>query len=103
MRYLPLSNANRTEMLAAVGVQSMDDLFTEIPKAAREAARFDLPNTQGELEVERHMAALAAKNVAMSAAPSFLGCGNYRHHTPAALDYIIHRGEFLTAYTPYQP
>ncbi len=103
MRYLPLSNANRTEMLAAVGVQSMDDLFTEIPKAAREAARFDLPNTQGELEVERHMAALAAKNVAMSAAPSFLGCGNYRHHTPAALDYIIQRGEFLTAYTPYQP
>jgi glycine dehydrogenase subunit 1 len=90
-------------MLAAVGVKSVDDLFAEIPAAARAAARFDLPNTQGELEVERHMARLAAKNLPMSDAPSFLGCGNYRHHTPASLDYLIQRGEFLTAYTPYQP
>ena len=103
MRYLPLSDANRADMLNAVGVKSIDDLFAEIPAAARAAARFTLPNTQGELEVERHMAALAGKNLTMGDAPSFLGCGNYRHHTPASLDYLIQRGEFLTAYTPYQP
>ncbi|MBM3512838.1 MAG: aminomethyl-transferring glycine dehydrogenase subunit GcvPA [Alphaproteobacteria bacterium] len=103
MRYLPLSDANRRDMLAAVGVKSIDDLFADIPAAARAAARFELPNTQGELEVERHMSKLAAKNLPMSDAPSFLGCGNYRHHSPASLDYLIQRGEFLTAYTPYQP
>jgi len=103
MRYLPLSESNRREMLTAIGVNTVDDLFVDIPASARSKAKFDLPNSASEIEVERFMSALAAKNLNAQSAPSFLGAGNYRHHTPASLDYIIQRGEFLTAYTPYQP
>jgi glycine dehydrogenase subunit 1 len=103
MRYLPLSDDNRRDMLAAIGTPSLDDLFVDIPAAAKAKAQFDLSNSKSEMEVERMLSALAAKNINASQAPSFLGAGNYRHHTPASLDYIIQRGEFLTAYTPYQP
>ncbi|MDX2143981.1 MAG: aminomethyl-transferring glycine dehydrogenase subunit GcvPA [Rhodospirillaceae bacterium] len=103
MRYLPLSDENRRDMLAAIGVGSVDELFADIPAAAKAKANFSLPNTQSEIEVERILSAMAAKNLNAASAPSFLGAGNYRHHTPASLDYIIQRGEFLTAYTPYQP
>ena len=57
----------------------------------------------GELEVERALARMAAKNVAAGSVPFFLGGGAYRHHVPAAVDHLIQRGEFLTSYTPYQP
>ncbi|MSO97270.1 MAG: aminomethyl-transferring glycine dehydrogenase subunit GcvPA [Rhodospirillaceae bacterium] len=103
MRYLPLNDANRADMLAAIGVKSVDDLFADIPAPAKAKAVFDLSNSMSEIEVERVLSNLAAKNLNASTAPSFLGAGNYRHHTPASLDYIIQRGEFLTAYTPYQP
>jgi glycine dehydrogenase subunit 1 len=103
MRYLPLTDTNRADMLTAIGAKSVDDLFCDLPKAALDTADFDLPNTQSEMEVERVLGAMAAKNLNCGQAPAFLGAGNYRHHTPAALDYIIQRGEFLTAYTPYQP
>ncbi len=63
----------------------------------------DLPMHASELAVERHMTALAKKNLAAGDAPFFLGCGAYRHHVPASVDHLIQRGEFLTAYTPYQP
>jgi len=103
MRYLPISEANRREMLDVIGAPSVDALFRDLPNNALAAARFDLPNTMSEIEVERALSAMAARNVNCAATPAFLGCGNYRHHTPASLDYIIQRGEFLTAYTPYQP
>ncbi len=106
MRYLPLTDQDRRAMLADIGVGSVDDLFVDIPQAARLGDRPDaiaLPDHQGELEVERAFAAFAAGNLSAAQAPSFLGAGAYRHHTPAALDYLIQRGEFLTAYTPYQP
>ncbi|MDX2221330.1 MAG: aminomethyl-transferring glycine dehydrogenase subunit GcvPA [Rhodospirillaceae bacterium] len=103
MRYLPLSEAHRAEMLAAIGANSVDALFADVPATARSDRPFDLPFGAGEIEVERFLGAMAAKNLNMGQAPAFLGCGNYRHHTPASLDYIIQRGEFLTAYTPYQP
>ncbi|MGE4063300.1 MAG: aminomethyl-transferring glycine dehydrogenase subunit GcvPA [Rhodospirillaceae bacterium] len=103
MRYLPLSDTNRRDMLAQIGVGSVDELFRDLPKKALASARFDLPKTMSEIEVERALGAMAAKNMNCAASPAFLGCGNYRHHTPASLDYIIQRGEFLTAYTPYQP
>ena len=104
MRYLPLTDADRGEMLAAIGAKSIDDLFVDVP----EAARFDgpipgLPLHASELAVERHMTALAKKNLAAGDGPFFLGCGAYRHHVPASVDHLIQRGEFLTAYTPYQP
>jgi glycine dehydrogenase subunit 1 len=103
MRYLPLTASDRAEMLAAVGVDSIDALFAEVPPAARLDGLVDLPRGQGELEVERAIAALASKNLAAGAAPFFVGAGAYRHHVPAAVDHLIQRGEFLTSYTPYQP
>jgi glycine dehydrogenase subunit 1 len=103
MRYLPLTASDRAEMLAAVGVNSIEALFAEVPPAARLDGFVDLPRGQGEIEVERAIAALASRNLAAGAAPCFLGAGAYRHHVPAAVDHLIQRGEFLTSYTPYQP
>jgi glycine dehydrogenase subunit 1 len=103
MRYLPLTPVDRRDMLAAIGVESIDDLFTDVPEPARRAGLVDLPLAQGELEVERALSRMAAKNVAAGSAPFFIGGGVYRHHVPAAVDHLIQRGEFLTSYTPYQP
>jgi glycine dehydrogenase subunit 1 len=103
MRYLPLTDADRAKMLAAIGVQSIDALFADVPAAARHEGLLDLPLAMGELEVERRLGAIAAKNTSAGAVPFFLGGGAYRHHIPAAVDHLIQRGEFLTSYTPYQP
>jgi glycine dehydrogenase subunit 1 len=103
MRYLPLTGADRQEMLAAIGVPSVDALFRDVPEAARFSGRFDLPAHKSEMEVERIVAGMAAKNLPAGSAPSFLGAGAYRHHVPATVDHLIQRGEFLTSYTPYQP
>jgi glycine dehydrogenase subunit 1 len=103
MRYLPLTESDRRAMLAKIGVPSVDSLFRDVPEAARRAGTVDLPPFQGELAVERAIAALAAQNLSPSRAPCFLGAGAYRHHVPAAVDHLIQRGEFLTSYTPYQP
>lgn len=102
MRYLPLNNADRQAMLKEIGAANIDDLFADVPADALNAT-FDLPDHQGELEVERALAAMAAKNRAAGAGPFFVGCGAYKHHIPATVDHIIQRSEFLTAYTPYQP
>ncbi len=103
MRYLPLTEADRTQMLALIGAKSIDDLFTDVPKSALLKNLIDLPRAQGELEVHRHMQALAEKNIPAGRTAFFLGAGAYRHHVPASVDHLIQRSEFLTAYTPYQP
>lgn len=104
MRYLPLTGHDRQDMLAAIGVHSIDDLFADVPAAARLAGPIaGLPNHASELAVERHMTKLARQNMVAGEVPFFLGCGAYRHHVPASVDHLIQRGEFLTAYTPYQP
>ncbi len=103
MRYLPLTEADRRAMLKTIGAGSIEDLFRDVPESARLTGAIDLPGQAGELEVERAIGALAAKNLSPETAPSFLGAGAYRHHIPAAVDHLIQRGEFLTAYTPYQP
>ena len=104
MRYLPLTAADRTEMLGVIGATSVDDLFADVPAAARLSGPIaGLPLHASEMAVERHMGALAAKNIAAGSVPFFLGAGAYRHHIPASVDHLIQRGEFLTAYTPYQP
>jgi glycine cleavage system P protein (glycine dehydrogenase) subunit 1 len=103
MRYLPLTPRDRGEMLARIGVPSIDALFAEVPQAARLDGLVDLPRAIGEIEVERAIAAMASRNLAAGAAPFFVGGGAYRHHVPAAVDHLIQRGEFLTSYTPYQP
>ena len=103
MRYLPLTPDDRSAMLAAIGVTSIDDLFVDVPQAARRDGFVDLPPVSGEMEVERALSALAAKNVAAGSVPFFCGAGAYRHHVPATVDHVIQRSEFLTSYTPYQP
>ena len=103
MRYLPLTEAERRQMLAAIGVSSVDALFQDVPKSAWRDEPFDLPPHQGEIEVERALGALARRNMTAGSVPSFLGAGAYRHHVPASVDALIQRGEFLTSYTPYQP
>jgi glycine dehydrogenase subunit 1 len=103
MRYLPLSPQDRTEMLGVIGVKSIDDLFVDVPKAARRDGLVDLPKHLGELEVDRELSALAAKNTPAGSVPFFCGAGAYKHHVPASVDHLIQRSEFLTSYTPYQP
>ncbi len=103
MRYLPLTEDDRTRMLATIGVKSVDDLYVDVPQAARLKGLVDLPKAQGELAVERRMRALAEKNTPAGRTAFFLGAGAYRHHVPASVDHLIQRGEFLTSYTPYQP
>jgi glycine dehydrogenase subunit 1 len=103
MRYLPLTPDDRAEMLSAIGAKTIDDLFVDVPAAARNTQLFELPLHAGEMEVEREIAGLAAKNRPAGAGPFFCGAGAYRHHVPATVDHVIQRSEFLTSYTPYQP
>lgn len=104
MRYLPLTQDDRQDMLAKIGAESVDALFVDVPKEVQlDGPIRDLPTYAGEMAVEAHMKALAKQNHAAGDMPFFLGAGAYRHHVPASVDHIIQRGEFLTAYTPYQP
>ncbi|MBB3956206.1 aminomethyl-transferring glycine dehydrogenase subunit GcvPA [Novosphingobium sediminicola] len=104
MRYLPLTPADRATMLARIGVDNIDALFSDVPADALQAGPIaGLPAHASEMAVERHMGRLAGENLSAGAAPFFLGAGAYKHHIPASVDHLIQRGEFLTAYTPYQP
>ena len=104
MRYLPLTQPDRAAMLGIIGASSIDDLFVDVPAEARlDGPIHGLPMHASELAVERHMAKLARRNMVAGDVPFFLGCGAYRHHVPASVDHLIQRGEYLTAYTPYQP
>src|SRR3954471_3928573 len=104
MRYLPLTDADRREMLSVIGAKSVDELFRDVPASAVLGSKIaGLPDHQGELEVERAFLAYAGKNLSPASVPFFIGAGAYRHHVPATVDYMIQRGEFLTSYTPYQP
>lgn len=103
MRYLPQTKQARETMLKTIGVKSVNDLFVDVPKKAFIKGKANLPDHQGELQVERILGSYAAQNHAAPQGPFFLGAGTYYHHIPSTVDYIIQRSEFLTAYTPYQP
>ncbi len=103
MRYLPLDDEDRALMLARIGASRIDDLFADIPADKRLTDLIDIPRRMSEMEVERRLSAMAARNVAAGSAPFFVGAGAYRHHVPASVDHLIQRSEFLTSYTPYQP
>src|ERR671913_444191 len=103
MRYLPLSDGDRREMLARIGVDHIDDLFADVPAGALLREPPDLPRRKGELEVERILSRMAGRNVPAASVPFFVGAGAYKHHVPASVDHLIQRSEFLTSYTPYQP
>jgi glycine dehydrogenase subunit 1 len=104
MRYLALTEKDRAEMLEAIGVSNINELYDSVPEQFLLKKPIDsLPSHQGEIEVEQLMKSLAGKNRDASQGPFFLGAGAYKHHIPAAVDHIIQRAEFLTSYTPYQP
>ncbi len=104
MRYLPLTQTDRQAMLGVIGAKSIDDLFVDVPPEAQlDGPIKGLPNHASEMAVERYFSGLSRQNMAASHHPFFLGAGAYKHHVPASVDHIIQRGEFLTAYTPYQP
>ena len=101
MRYLPKSPVDREEMLAAIGVNSIDDLFSTIPTEYLLQRDLAIPRQHSESEVLDRFRALAENNATGYA--SFLGAGAYRHYRPVIIDSLVQRGEFLTSYTPYQP
>ncbi len=103
MRYLPLTGDDRRGMLERAGVADIEALFADIPADKRLRRQLDLPNAKGELEVERTLQELAARNTPAGSLPFFVGAGAYKHHVPASVDHLIQRSEFLTSYTPYQP
>jgi glycine dehydrogenase subunit 1 len=100
---LSTTDADREEMLAAIGVASVEQLFRDIPAGVRFEGELDLEPALSEPELVRHLEELAAKNVDTTKELSFLGMGIYDHYVPAVVDAVLQRGEFLTAYTPYQP
>ena len=104
MRYLPLSDDDRSAMLEKIGTASVDELFRDVPAGLLLKEPIEgLPLHASEMAVERDLAAMSKRNMVAGEVPFFLGCGAYKHHVPATVDHIIQRGEFLTAYTPYQP
>ncbi|HEX7310804.1 MAG TPA: aminomethyl-transferring glycine dehydrogenase subunit GcvPA [Gaiellaceae bacterium] len=103
MSYLSLTDADREAMLAAIGVDTVDELFRDIPAGVRFERELDLEPPLGEAELQRHLEELAARNFDTTRELSFLGAGVYDHYVPAIADAVLQRGEFLTAYTPYQP
>ncbi len=103
MRYLPLTPDDREAMLARIGVSDIDALFADVPAGMLLRDLPALPRRAGEMEVERILGRMAARNVPAGSVPFFCGAGAYKHHVPASVDHLIQRSEFLTSYTPYQP
>lgn len=102
MSFNPHTTEDRERMLSTIGVSATDDLFAPIPREFR-YPHLDLPPALTEMEAARHMAALADRNFVPDPEDIYLGAGSYRHYIPATVDHLISRGEFFTAYTPYQP
>ena len=103
-RYTSATDADRREMLAQIGVDSVADLFDQIPDGGIASDRpLDLPDGKSEAEVYELLSALAARNADAESEACFLGAGMYDHYVPAIVDAITQRSEFLTPYTPYQP
>jgi glycine dehydrogenase subunit 1 len=103
MSQLSLTDTDRAEMLEAIGVGTVEELFRDIPAGVRFGRELDLEPALSEPELNRHLEELAARNVDTGKELSFLGAGVYDHYVPAVVDAVLQRGEFLTAYTPYQP
>src|SRR4051812_40716487 len=102
-RYTSATDADRREMLAKVGMSSLEDLFADIPENLRLERPLDLPDGMSEQDVFEHLAELASRNRHTDEEVTFLGAGMYDHYVPALIDSIVQRSEFLTPYTPYQP
>lgn len=103
MRYIPITEEDKRQMLADIGVSSTDELFADIPAGVRLQRPLRLPAPLSEMEIARLVTQLGAKNKHLNDYACFLGAGAYDHYIPSVIDHLIRRGEFLSAYTPYQP
>ena len=103
MSYLALTDADRDAMLETIGLESIDDLFADLPEGVRFHRRLDVPPALTEVELAAYFEQLASQNDHNGSHVSFLGAGLYDHYVPAVVDAVLQRGELLTAYTPYQP
>lgn len=102
MSYYPHTENDREQMLQTIGLDSIEDLFAVVPSEVR-FPQLDLPPALTQMEVGQAMTTLSESNLYPDYITSFLGAGAYRHYTPSVVDHILRRGEFFTAYTPYQP
>ncbi|WP_078552893.1 aminomethyl-transferring glycine dehydrogenase subunit GcvPA [Bacillus alkalicellulosilyticus] len=102
-RYLPMTEQDKTEMLETIGVQSIEELFNDIPDKVRFKGQLNIKEALTEPALVRYLQGLANKNTNIKQMPSFLGAGVYEHYIPSVVDHVISRSEFYTAYTPYQP
>ncbi|CEG22948.1 putative glycine dehydrogenase (decarboxylating) subunit 1 [Planococcus massiliensis] len=102
-RYLPMTSQDEKEMLEAIGIESIDELFADIPEKVRFKGEYKIKPAKSESSLTKELAALAAKNADSNRFASFLGAGVYDHYKPIIVDHVISRSEFYTAYTPYQP
>src|SRR5919197_4996649 len=102
-RYTSATDADRREMLDKIGVESIDELFRDIPENVRQREPIALPDGMAEQDVYDHLRSLAARNRSAEDEVTFAGGGMYDHYVPAIIDSILQRSEFLTPYTPYQP
>jgi glycine dehydrogenase subunit 1 len=103
MRYLPNTPQNQRAMLEVIGARGIEDLLTKIPPKARLSRPLALPPALAEPDLVRHLRALAAENGHADTYTCFLGAGAYDHYVPSPINHLVARGEFFTAYTPYQP
>ncbi|MBU8850754.1 aminomethyl-transferring glycine dehydrogenase [Priestia megaterium] len=102
-RYLPMTEQDQQQMLAAIGVSSVDDLFSDIPQRVRFQGEYNIKKAASEPQLLKELNNMAAKNAHLKDCASFLGAGVYDHYMPVIVDHVISRSEFYTAYTPYQP
>ncbi|MCY8641316.1 aminomethyl-transferring glycine dehydrogenase subunit GcvPA [Bacillus haynesii] len=102
-RYLPATDQDKKEMLEAIGVERIDELFSDIPESVRFKGEYQIKKAKSETELTKELTKLAAKNKDTVSYASFLGAGVYDHYQPVIVDHVISRSEFYTAYTPYQP
>jgi len=103
MRYISNTRAQQGEMLETIGVSSIEDLLVRIPPKARLSRPLNLPGAMAEMDLVRHLRRLSAENASADDYACFLGAGTYDHSVPSPINHLVSRGEFLTAYTPYQP
>jgi glycine dehydrogenase subunit 1 len=103
MRYIPNTEQDRRQMLEAIGAGSIEDLFADVPEKLRLRRALKIPSALSESELTRHLRAMASRNADADRWSNFLGAGCYDHFSPAIANHLVQRGEFLTAYTPYQP
>jgi glycine dehydrogenase subunit 1 len=102
-RYLPMTEQDKREMMDAIGINSIDDLFSDIPEEVRFKGKLQISEALSEPELVSYFQSLAQKNVNFTTHVNFLGAGVYQHYIPSVVNHMLLRGEFFTAYTPYQP